>query len=95
MSTSLPAPAGAEGYAPSQTELPSVVAEYGLGPFESLVATLSTRRDGRRVAAIVRVKNTPDGLRRMACLEWGEHRTIAVASLIDELLRAIAKRDGG
>jgi hypothetical protein len=62
-----------------------------LGPFESLVATLSTRRDGRRVAAIVRVKNTPDGLRRMACLEWGEHRTIAV----DELLRAIAKRDGG
>ena len=84
MATTL-APAGAQTYAPT------IVATYELNPFESFVATISERPDGRRVASISRVKRTPDGLlRRMAVLEFGLHRTLAIASLVDEILRATA-----
>ena len=72
-----PAPAaGARTYAPPKTKAPTTIAEYPLNPFESFVATISERPDGRRTASISRIKHTPDGLRRMAVLEFGTHRTI-------------------
>lgn len=64
---------GATGRAPARSVVPAVVAEYPLSPFESLIATLSERRDGRRVAAITRIKRTGDGsLRRMTVFEFGD-----------------------
>ena len=86
------APAGASSHAPARSAIPSIVAQYQLNPFESFVATLTERSDGRRVCAISRIKQTVGGVRRMDTFEFGEHRAIAVASLLDELLRAIANR---
>jgi hypothetical protein len=87
------APQGAARYAPSRPAVPSIIATYELSPFESFVATVTERRDGRRICAISRIKRTPSGgLRRSAVFEFGEHRAVAVASLVDELLRAIAAK---
>jgi hypothetical protein len=92
MTIATPAPAGARTHAPPKLEPPDLVAEFPLNPFESFVATISTRPNGQKVCAITRVKYTPDGLRRMAVLEFGSHRLLAVSSLIEELMRAIATR---
>ena len=70
----------------------TVVAEYRLNRYESFVAELTTRADGRRVASIARIKCSASGSRRKAVFEFGERRAVVIASLIDELLRAIAAR---
>ena len=86
-------PQGAAGYAPSRPAVPSIIASYELNPFESFTASLTERADGRVVCALSRIKRTPSGgLRRSAVFEFGEHRAVAVASLVDELLRAIAAK---
>ncbi len=84
---------GAARHAPSRSAVPSIIATYELSPFESFTASLTERADGRVVCALSRIKRTPSGgLRRSAVFEFGEHRAVAVASLVDELLRAIAAK---
>jgi len=94
MSASAPVRVVAPSVIPSRdnSDGVTVVAEFPLSPFESFAATLRRGADGRQIAAISRIKYGADGVRRCGCLEWGAHRTHAVASLLDELLRAIADR---
>ena len=86
------APAGAPGYVPARPVAPTTVATYQLSPYESFTASLTERPDGRKVCALSRIKNTPNGLRRMDTFEFSEHRLLAISSLIDELMRAVAER---
>ena len=87
------ASAGARTYAPN---IPTIVARYDLNSREALIATIADRPDGKKTAAITRVKRAGDGsLRRMAVLEFGAHRTQAIASLIDEILRELVRRNDG
>ena len=92
----MPAPASAAGartYVPPPRNEPTIIASFDLNPFEAFAVTLTERNDGRRTAALVRVKRTPDGLRRLSAFEFGTHRLLAISSLIDELMRAVATRD--
>jgi hypothetical protein len=69
---------------------PDIVAEFPISDFESFIVTLDRRRNGRRTAALVRVKRTDTGLRVLNAFEFGTNRILAISSLIDELARAIA-----
>jgi hypothetical protein len=88
------ASAGAPSHVPARSATSVTVAEYPISPYESFTATFTERLDGRRVCAISRIKNTAGGPRRSQVFEFSEHRAIAVASLVDELLRALATRGG-
>jgi hypothetical protein len=92
VTTATSASAGALPRAPATSSRSIVVGEFELSPFESFVAEIY-QRHGRRVVAISRVKYGAAGPRRSAVFEFGEHRAQAVASLIDEVLRAIAARN--
>ena len=91
----LAAQAGARSCAPSPRNEMSVIAEFPLSPFESFIAAVNIRDDGRRVASISRIKHVNGGLRRQSSFEFSEHHIEAIASLIDEIMRSIAQRNGG
>jgi hypothetical protein len=89
------APAGARTRVPSRNNVPAIVASLQLSANEQLAATITERSDGRRTAALIRCKQTADGLHHHAVFEFGEHRAQAIASLIDEILRALNKGTNG
>lgn len=67
-----------------------VVGEFELNRHHRLRATV-TERAGRQVIAIARWKITPAGERRCGqSLEFGAHRIVDVARLLNQVLRAIA-----
>ena len=87
--------ADAPGYAPPRSATSVTVATYAISSYEAFTATLTERRNGQQVCALSRIKYTANGPRRSAVFEFSAGRAIAIASLIDELLRAIAQRNGG
>jgi hypothetical protein len=80
---------------PPRKNTPAIVASFQLNEDELFTATITERANGRRTAALVRVKRTADGLHHHAVFEFGEHRAQAIASLLDEILRALNKRADG
>ena len=70
-----------------------VVSEYPLSQHQCFRAEIILR-DGKPLVSIARWKTTPAGTRRTSqALEFGGHRTKAVADLLTDVLRVLSLLD--